>query len=340
MKLTAARVRALLAGALCCALPYAALPAAILPPELLQTGARGVVEDHYPVRQVVFAGGVNSLADVVYSQPGGFRPLTLDLYLPPAGKAGARPDRPLVVFIHGGGWASGHARHSGAFQNWPGILAAIAARGYVVASLNHRLSSEAKFPAAIQDVKVAIRWLRSRSAEYGIDKAHVLVWGGSSGGELAALAATSCNEPALAPPANAPAESDCVQAALLWYPIVDLAGLPGPQGAAPSSQGRYLGCEVPDCPPETVRLASPGLQVTARTPPMLIIHGSDDTTAPVQQSINLDAALKKAGVRSELIVLPGIGHQFVGKSLEATHEASVLAITRSIEFIESVFPVP
>jgi acetyl esterase/lipase len=147
--------------------------------------------DHYPSRTISFPSAVTGLADVTYSNIPGFRPLTLDIYLPSKSGNRAAP-APLVLYIHGGGWTNGHSRQSGAFDDWPKVLASLAARGYVVASLNYRLSAEAPFPAAIQDVKSAIRFLWSRSSEYGIDPSKAIVWGGSAGGHLAALAATTC----------------------------------------------------------------------------------------------------------------------------------------------------
>jgi acetyl esterase/lipase len=162
--------------------------------------AQAVLEDHYPPQQVNFAGGVVGLSNLVYSTPAGFRPLTLDLYLPPAA-GGAKTPKPLVIYIHGGGWSGGHSRNSGTFVDFPGVLASLAAKGYVVASLNYRLSGEAKFPAAEIDVKTAIRWLRTNAGKYGIDKTLIAVWGGSAGGHLAALTATTCGVAALEPPA-------------------------------------------------------------------------------------------------------------------------------------------
>lgn len=295
-----------------------------------------VLEDRYPARQVSFPGGVTGLPDLVYAQPAGFRPLTLDVYLPPKAKI-AKSGQPLVLFIHGGGWVNGHTRHSGAFENWPGVLASLSAKGYVVASLNYRLSSEAPFPAALQDVKSAIRWLRARSAEYGIDKSRALVWGGSAGGQLAALAATSCHEAALAPQ-GAANESDCVQGAVLWYPVTDFAGMarPAAAGAPPPAENKYLGCAIQNCSAETLRLASAAKQVSAMTPPMLMVHGSADRQVPVQQSITLDAALKSAGVRSELLVIPDVDHSFIGASPQATRAASLDALDRSFAFIDQV----
>src|SRR2546421_8629522 len=165
-------------------------------------GARAVPEDPYPQRRIAFPAGVVGSPDLVYSTIAGFRPLRLDLYLPPAGRAAA--PRPFVVYVHGGGWLNGHTRQSGAFQNWPNVLASLAARGYVVASVEYRLSSEARFPAAVQDLKAAIRWLRSQASIYGIDRNRGLVWGASAGGPLAALAAASSGGAALGPPPAAP----------------------------------------------------------------------------------------------------------------------------------------
>src|SRR5581483_6004784 len=238
------------------------LPARVQAAEAISaaTAARPVLEDRYPVRRTPFANGVVGLADLTYADIPGFRPLRLDLYLAPDG---TKTLHPLVIFVHGGGWQSGHTRHSGAFENWPGVLASIAARGYVVTSLEYRLSGEAPFPAAIQDVKAAIRWLRAHAAEYGIDKTRAVIWGGSAGGQLAALAGTSCGVAALepadasaeqrpepgaarpsagaaasgasssnaratpvsaSPQAKAAApESDCVQGVIAWYGVFDFA---------------------------------------------------------------------------------------------------------------------
>ena len=76
---------------------------------------------------------------------------------------------PLVIWIHGGGWSRGDSRGNGAITNFPAALAELAARGYVVASVNYRLSGEAKFPAQIQDVNAAIAYLKTNSARYRID---------------------------------------------------------------------------------------------------------------------------------------------------------------------------
>jgi para-nitrobenzyl esterase len=318
--------------------------------DTLATAAHPVLEDKYPERHTAFAGGVVGIADLVYSVQPGFRPLRLDLYVPP----GAPGSHPLVVFIHGGGWVSGHTRHSGAFEDWPGVLASLAAKGYVVASVEYRLSGEARFPAAIQDIKAAIRWLRAHASRFGIDRQRAVVWGGSAGGQLAALAATSCGAAALQPAPLPPApggpaaprpedtESDCVQGLIAWYGIFDFStiaaqsGPDGPQrlGAAGSAPSQYLGCALSSCAPAVLAAASAASYVDPTDPPALLIHGVVDHTVPVQQSRDFYALLRSKGVSVELIEIPGVDHSFIGSTPEATRAASLLALQKSFEFID------
>ena len=300
-------------------------------------GTAPVLEDRYPSAKVMFGSDVESYPDLIYSTPPGFRPLRLDLYRQTAGSG----SRPLVVYIHGGGWQSGHTRHSGAFENWPEVLASLARRGYVVASVEYRLSGEAKFPAAIHDVKNAIQWLRASASRFSIDARQVVIWGGSAGGQLAALAATSCGVQSLAPPASqsAPAtQSDCVQGLVAWYGVFEIAPIPAsaPNAAEVTSPiGKYLGC-VPGKCAETAALASPVTHVDAKDPPTLLIHGELDRVVPVSQSRVFEQALKSKGVVAQLIVVPGVDHSFVGASPEATRKASLLALTKTFEFIDSL----
>jgi len=325
----------------------------------VDVGARVVPEDPYPQRRIAFPAGVVGLPDLVYSTIAGFRPLRLDLYLPPAGRAAA--PRPFVVYVHGGGWLSGHTRQSGAFQNWPNVLASLAARGYVVASVEYRLSSEARFPAAVQDLKAAIRWLRSQASTYGIDRNRGLVWGASAGGQLAALAATSCGVAALEPPVAAPptaeprgaagsrtaatpmpTESDCVQGAVTWYGIFDFDRLAAQHGAAAggvnpiradSADARYLGCPVSTCAAGVAAAASPITYIDAGDPPMLLVHGVEDKTVPVKQSQEMYERLRAAGVHAELLLIPGVGHSFIGPNPAVTRAASLAALNRAFAFI-------
>lgn len=308
--------------------------------------ASPVLDDRFPQVSVPFASDVESLPDLVYSVPPGFRPLRLDLYRP-RNAGSAAGGLPLVVYVHGGGWQAGHTRHSGAFGNWPRALATLASTGYVVASIEYRLSGEARFPAAIQDVKTSIRWLRSKSSQFGIDPTRVILWGGSAGGQLAALAATSCKVESLAPvflrqgspdPQSPLAvQSDCVQGFVTWYGIFDFLNAPlsGPaEQSASSAPGRYLGCAPVDCR-ETAALASPVTHVDKDDPPALLIHGDLDKVVPVAQSQSFHAALRSKGVPAKLLVLKGVDHSFIGADAETTRRASLQALTATFEFFDA-----
>ncbi len=295
--------------------------------------ARPVLEDRYPERRTTFPHGVTGIADVTYSVVSGFRPLTLDLYLPASKAEGGLP---VIIYVHGGGWTGGHTRHSGAFENWPGVLASIAHRGYVVASLNYRLSAEAPSPAAEHDVKSAIRWLRVSSSRFGIDAQRIGIWGGSAGGQLAALAGTSCRVAALEPPtadAATSAMSDCVQAVVTWYGVFDFSPLVQTTTATPAT--RYLGCEPGRCSDEAVALASAIRHIDRSDPPFLLIHGALDKTVAASQSEKFHAALSAHGVKSQLLVLPDVDHSFVGSSEELTRAASLRALRATTDFFDA-----
>lgn len=300
--------------------------------------ASPVLEDRFPQRSVAFGADVESMPDVVFSVPPGFRPLRLDLYRP-RNAGNTAGGLPLVVYVHGGGWQAGHTRHSGAFANWPEVLALLASKGYVVASIEYRLSGEARFPAAIHDVKASIRWLRSKSAQFGIDPTRAIIWGGSAGGQLAALAATSCKVELLAPEPQSPlaAQSDCVQGLVTWYGVFDFVNAPlsGPaEQSANSAVGKYLGCALMECR-STAELASPVSHLDKDDPPALLIHGDLDKVVPVAQSQLFHEALQSKKVVAKLLVIKGAGHSFIGADAEATRRASLQALTATFEFIDA-----
>src|SRR3954463_14092261 len=111
-------------------------------------------------------------------------PLLLDLHLP------ARPVAvaPVVVWLHGGGWRKGDRSFA------PDLDRYFAARGYAMANVEYRLSGEALFPAQLEDVRAAVRWLREAAGDLGVDASAIALWGSSAGGHLAALAATTASD--------------------------------------------------------------------------------------------------------------------------------------------------
>ena len=295
---------------------------AIASDRVFPTAEKPVLEDRFPEAAVTFPGGVKAWRDVVYQTVDGYRPQVVDIYVP----AGKGP-HPLVLYIHGGGWRGGHTRHSGAFADFPRVLAALAAEGFTVASLEYRLSSEAQFPAQLQDSNAALRFLRANAARYAIDPARVGVWGGSAGGHLTALTALTCKDTTLDPAA---ASDGCVQAAVTWYGVFDFAGMNAtPDGN--SAGAKLLGCAGP-CSADKNRLVSPVAYIDAKDPPFLLIHGEEDKVVPAEQSRLGEAALKAAGVPVRSIFIPAVDHSFIGQTPAQTRAASLQAVNATFDF--------
>lgn len=330
--------------------------AAQLPSPVPEVAAQAVQVDRYPAHAAIFANGVKGVPGVVYWTQTGYRPLMLDLYLPPKSLRRPAAGFPLVVLIHGGGWMGGDSRRIGVFVDFPGVLASLAARGYVVASVEYRLSGEAIFPAQIQDVKAAIRFLRTKAADYGIDPARAMTWGTSAGGHLAALAAASCGVQALEPAQSIPASSavvaagpvatanvsDCVQGSVAWFGVFDMATIAAQakqdgafsRDAADTPEWRLLGCFASECRNGQMAAASPVTYVGAKTPPMLLIVGDADKTVPYHQTLEMEQRLKAAGVAHELMVIPEADHMLVGKTPEQTRNANLAALEATFRFID------
>jgi acetyl esterase/lipase len=267
-----------------------------------------------------YPGNVTGLQSVVFKIVNGYRPITLDLYAtPPSGAA-----KPAILWVHGGGWRQGTTRADPGYADWTQLLAGIAARGFVVAAVDYRLSGEAKFPAALQDVEDAVRWLRKNAAPYGIDPKHVAIWGASSGAHLAALAATACEDRSLDDKASDVSISPCVEAAVDWFGPTDfsLALKPPAPGNAPTSPSviddmeAFVGCRLAQCPQATLRAVNPISYVSAKSPAFLIMHGTADKTVSIADSNALDAALKAKGADVQMIAYPGLAHGFAGASPE------------------------
>jgi acetyl esterase/lipase len=237
-------------------------------------------------------------------------PLLLDLYVPD----GDGPF-PLIVWIHGGAWLAGSKdlRAGGPQRRQLG-------RGYAVASVEYRLSRQAKFPAQINDCKAAVRWLRAHAVEYRLDADRIGVWGSSAGGHLVALLGTSGG---IASPDGVAAEASRasirVQAVLDWFGPTDLTQMDDQlraQGCPPralthnhadSPESQLLGCTVPSCGKDAGD-ADPIRYVSSDDPPFCIQHGSADCTVPYRQSVALYNALRAVGVEARLDLFGDTGH--------------------------------
>jgi acetyl esterase/lipase len=282
--------------------------------------------------------GTIAYPGLTYATLRGYRPLTMDLYRP---RRAAGP-LPVIVLIHGGGWIYGSPRGEAAFADLPQVLAGIAARGYAVASVSYRLGSEAPFPAALQDVKSAIRWLRAHAQEFGLDPAHVVTWGGSAGGQLSAMAAVTCGvakfEPATGDAYGAvlggpdPALSDCVQGAVAWYGAYDFTRPIG--GPLPLARHPFFACAPGGCAREQLDNPSAAFYVDTGDPPILLVHGDADKSAPPAQSRHFLEVLRAAGVPAELVMIPGADHGFRADTVAATRKAHESALAASLAFTD------
>jgi acetyl esterase/lipase len=286
---------------------------------------------------ITFPNGVMVSPGLTYAQIDGFRALALDVYQVPS-KPKETP-RPAILFVHDGLWIKGDRSHAAGFDDFPGFLASLAAKGYVVASVDYRLSGEAHFPAAVQDVKSAIRWFRNHATDYNIDTTRVMIWGTEAGGQIAAMVGASCGVNVLEPTADAqskaPMSSDCVQGVIDWAGPTDLTAWDTDNAAAP--MGAYLGCEPADCAPGVVKAASPTSYLDNMTPPFLIQQGVTDTLVPLSQSRKLYEALQALHVPSTLVAYPDVGENFTRNGAEdsATHDK---AIADAEDFITKTFP--
>lgn len=245
--------------------------------------------------------GTQVKRDVAYVTDGHERQ-KLDLYLLPE----QRTPRPMVVWIHGGGWRGGDK------SNCPARF--LLEHGYHVASINYRLSHHATFPAQIHDCKAAIRWVRANAAKHGIAPEKIGVWGSSAGGHLVALLGTSGRVAELEGKLGESGDSR-VQAVVDYYGPTDLLKMNEQAGelgtldhdAPASPESKLLGGPLQH-QVELARQASPLAYVSNDDPPFLIVHGDKDPLVPVQQSQQLHELLEKAGVDSTLVVVEGGKH--------------------------------
>ena len=265
-------------------------------------------ESHPPPYQAA-PPGVTIERDVAYLAPD--RPEKLDLYLPANRPARARS--PGVVIIHGGGWTGGSKAAGREYE----IGTTLAKAGYVGASVEYRMANHERWPTNVFDCKNAVRFLRANAAQYAVDPAHLGVIGGSAGGHLALMVGLTDAVRELEPPAALtpyPGVSDRVQAVVDMYGIADLR-----TSVRPDKDGNPTTAHEPwhgvfgDHQPITdadTRLASPAAHLSPQAPPVLILHGTRDTTVDRNQSIDLDKALAAAGIPHRLILVPDVGHTF------------------------------
>lgn len=238
----------------------------------------------------------------------------LDIYWPAEGNG----PFPVILSIHGGAFMGGDKRD---FQVMPMLEAT--KHGYVVVSINYRLSSESTFPALVHDVKAAIRWVRAQAKPYLFDPERIATWGGSAGGYLSLMAGVSAGIPELEDPALGNTDQPChVQAVVDWFGPTNFLLMDtqlAESGMAPDAEQAHNGASSPESLllgkkiteiPDLVRAANPETYIHPGMPPFFIQHGDHDDTVPHQQSVNMAANLTAVlgSERVKLELLAGARH--------------------------------
>jgi acetyl esterase/lipase len=290
--------------------------------------------DTRPMQRPEFAGlgpvelfaGARSYLDIEYAGPLGFRPLALDLHVPVRADGRAAP---VAVYGHGGGFFVGSRR----MGPWRFLLDA----GLAVASVSYRFSGEALFPAAVQDMAAAVRWVRANAGSYGLDADQVIGFGSSAGAYLVSAVALMRKHDDLIGQVGSTPEVSCELTAVVEHyaptdflrldddapdDVVELMDGPG------STIARFLGF-VPADRAEQADLGRLSRYAAPDAPPFLIFHGDDDHRVGLGQSRRLHQALIEAGSRAELIVLPGADHGSPHFDQPEVH-AATLAFLRSV----------
>jgi acetyl esterase/lipase len=259
---------------------------------------------------------VRRFDDVEYAVIPGFRPLELDLYLPAdTGSAAGAVDVPVIVHVHGGGWRRGSRRHP-LPRLGEDFYPAMVRAGFAVAAIDYRLSGEAAYPAAVDDVRAAVTAMAGIMAPHGVGAGQVFLWGDSAGAHLALLAAL------------AGSAVGGVAGVVAWFPVTDLTAMPDPDDPQ-TREALFLGAPAARIP-DLAREASPIHHVRADAPPVLVMHGDNDTMVPAAQSVDFAAALNAAGGSARLVLVPGASHFWDGAPDATALQQQSLAFLRTL----------
>ncbi|WP_080054346.1 alpha/beta hydrolase [Spirosoma aerolatum] len=240
--------------------------------------------------------------NIAYSTPVAGRRLVLDVYAP---KLSATKALPAILMVHGGGWRSGDRSHNNT------LAGHLAAKGFIAIPVEYRLSTEALYPAAVHDLKAAIRWMRANARTYHIDPKRIAILGFSAGGQLAALVGSTNGNAAFEGSGGYATYSSDVQA------IVDIDGVlafihpesgEGDDSRSTSAATYWFGYGKAQ-KPELWHEASPLTHIDNHTPPILFLNSSVDRMHGGRD--DLIAKLKPFGTYSEVHTFAGAPHTFM-----------------------------
>jgi acetyl esterase/lipase len=233
----------------------------------------------------------------------------------------ARPEKldksvPCIVVIHGGAWRGGNKSvHVGG--PFPGIFD-FAKEGYVSVSVGYRLIPKARFPAQVEDVKCAVRFLRANADKYKIDPNRIGAIGFSAGAHLSMMLGTMDKEDGLEGDGGNPDQSSKVQAVVAYFGPTEMTADDIPARSIPLVTDFIGGSKAEKL--EDWKRASPITYVSKGDAPTLIFQGTKDPLVPHTQATKYADALTAAGVPGRVELLIGAGHGWLGKDLERTKQ--------------------
>ena len=263
--------------------------------------------------EITFESGLD------YAKPGG-ESLQLDL---------ARPKNvpgklPAILCIHGGGFRAGKR------EGWDARCKLLAERGYVAATITYRLAPKSQFPAAVEDCKAGVRWLRANAEKYAIDPERIGVVGDSAGGHLAQFLGVTAGVASFEGDGGNPSFSSRVSCVVNYYGPSDLTKSYGKSVDAAEVLPLWLGG---DDTKEHRRhiLASPLYWVTPAAAPTLLLQGTEDKYVNHEQAVWMHDRLKASEVEVEFLSLEGAGHGFKGADAEKAWKAALEFFDRHLK---------
>ncbi|HVT29313.1 MAG TPA: alpha/beta hydrolase [Lacipirellulaceae bacterium] len=240
----------------------------------------------------------------------------------------ARPEGagpyPAVVCIHGGGFRAGTR------QGYDGLIKKLAKNGYVAVTVTYRLAPKYRFPAAVYDVKAAVRWLRGNADKYHIDPARIGVMGGSAGGHLALFLGVTGGVKRFEGDGGNLDQPSRVACVVSFYGPSDFTKSYGKSVDAAEVLPLFLGGNLQQARKRHI-VASPLYWVTPDAAPMLCVHGTNDNYVAFEQAEWMVDRLKAAGVEAELLPMEGSGHGFQGKAEEKAEAAMLEFLDRHLK---------
>lgn len=263
----------------------------------------------------------------------------MDIYLPE--NIDESQQVPVIIYVHGGAFKMGD-KSAGCLKS---VLEGVK-KGYAVVSVNYRLSSEEIFPAGVEDIKAAIRYLRANASEYNLDIDNFAIWGESAGGNLASMIGTTGDDTTFddASLGNTD-QSSAVQAVVDWFGPLEFTKMDeqfetlgitpkmGTTSSANSPESAYIGADISQNE-ELAQKANPANYITENDPAFLIQHGTADSNVPITQSENFAKALASV-IGSDNVTfetMEGAGHGDMGSVKAFETEEN---IERVFEFLDS-----